>query len=278
MTRIVCAGLATRDTIWRVPVHPPEDGRVVASEVHVAGGGPAATAAVAISRLGVAAAFVGAVGDDEAGAFVREGLAQEGVDISALAVVPGATTAQSAILVGPNGARSIVHHPGTATLVRAELPPNAAWLHVDHVGYGIVARSPTSAPVSVDGGNAIDGLDLHRVALYAPTEEMLRAEFGDAQGALAAGAGLVVVTRGAGGSVAASRDGVVAAPGVPCDDLVSTLGAGDVFHGALLAFLSRDETVKAALRAANTVASLSCRALDGRSAIPTRDELEEHLR
>ena len=273
MTRIVCAGLATRDTIWRVPKHPAEDGRVVASEVRVAGGGPAATAAVAIARLGGAASFVGAVGDDDAGIFVRDGLALEGVDISALAVVPGASTAQSTILVGPSGTRSIVHHPGSA-----RLPPipaeDAEWLHVDHVGYGLLHAELTSARISIDGGNPIDGLELGGVALYAPTDATLRAQFGDAQGALAAGAELVVVTRGADGSVATSNDGVFAAPAVPCDRLVSTLGAGDVFHGALLVHLAGGETLAAALNAANTAASLSCRALDGRSAIPTRDELE----
>jgi sulfofructose kinase len=277
LTRIVCAGLATRDTIWRVPLHPAEDGRVVATDLQVAGGGPAATAAVAVARLGGAASFVGAVGDDDAGAFVREGLAREGVDISAVAVVPGATTAQSTILVGPSGARAIVHHPGTAPLADAEVPADASWLHVDHVGYQLLERVTTSPRVSVDGGNPIDGLQLAAVTLYAPTEEMLRVEFGDAQGALDAGAEMVVVTRGAGGSVAATPDGVVAEPGVPCDELVSTLGAGDVFHGALLTWLARGEPLAAALRAANTAASLSCRALDGRSAIPTRDELDRRL-
>ena len=48
--RVLCAGLATRDTIWRVPEYPRPDGRVVASEVVVAGGGPAATAAVTLAR------------------------------------------------------------------------------------------------------------------------------------------------------------------------------------------------------------------------------------
>jgi sugar/nucleoside kinase (ribokinase family) len=278
VTRIVCAGLATRDTIWRVPSHPPEDGRVVASEVQVAGGGPAATAAVAIARLGCSVSFVGAVGDDEAGRFVSDGLAREGVDVSGVAVVPGARTAQSTILVGPSGTRSIVHHPGTAELARATLPAeDAAWIHVDHLGYGLL-RAGTTARISVDGGNPIDGLELGGVALYAPTEDALRLQFGDAQGALAAGSDLVVVTRGAEGSSATSSEGVVVAPGVPCDDLVSTLGAGDVFHGALLAYLARGETLEEALRGANTAASLSCRALDGRSAIPTRDELEQYLR
>jgi sugar/nucleoside kinase (ribokinase family) len=59
--------------------------------------------------------------------------------------------------------------------------------------------------------------------------------------------------------------------------VVSTLGAGDVFHGALLASLVRQASLDAALRAANAAAALSCRALDGRSAIPTLDELERSI-
>ena len=266
---VACVGLATRDTILAVPGQPPADGRVVASDWVVAGGGPAATAAVTLARLGVAAAFVGTVGDDDAGAFVRDGLAAEGVDVTGLAVVPGARTPQSVILVGPDGSRSIVHRPGDAEIPAVE--PDAEWVHVDHAGYG-----RARGRLSVDGGNSIAGLDLHGVALYAPTEERLRADFGDPERALAAGAETVVVTRGAGGSVAYTRDGAVEAPGVPCEP-VSTLGAGDVFHGALLAYLVRGAPLAGALRAANSAASLSCRALDGRSAIPTLDELERIL-
>ncbi|MBA3844973.1 MAG: ribokinase [Actinobacteria bacterium] len=274
MTAVVCAGLATRDTIWRVPGHPPEDGRVVASELLVAGGGPAATAAVALARLGVETAFLGAVGDDDAGAFVRDGLAAEGVDVSRLEVVAGASTAQSAILVGPAGARTIVHHSGSAVAPRAPAP-NCDWLHVDHCGYGQIAGE---ARLSVDGGNPIEGLALAGVDLYAPTEAALHTQFGDGPAAIAAGAELVVVTRGAAGSSAWTQAGeTFETPGVPCANAVSTLGAGDVFHGALLAFLVRGAPLPDALRAANTAASLSCRALDGRSAIPTLHELERSL-
>ncbi len=199
--------------------------------------------------------------------------------MSALAVVPGARTAESVVLVSP-GARSIVHIPDTASVppLRSTLE-NAAWLHVDHTGFGHVRRLPPDMPVrvSVDGGVPIDGLDLRGVALYAPTEETLRAQLGGIDEALAAGAELVVVTRGAAGSLAAGRRGErVEAPAVEVD-AVSTLGAGDVFHGALLAWLVRGASLAEALRAANTAAALSCRALDGRSAIPTLDELERRL-
>jgi sulfofructose kinase len=266
---VACVGLATRDTILRVPAHPPPEGRVVADELVVAGGGPAATAAVTLARLGVEVAFFGAVGDDEAGSFVRDGLAGEGVDVRGLAVVRGARTPQSVILVGPGGGRSIVHRPGDAEL--PSVAPQAEWVHVDHAGFG-----RARGRLSVDGGNPIPGLDLRGVALYAPTEERLRADFGDAKAALEAGAEVVVVTRGARGCTATTADGALEAPGVPCDP-VSTLGAGDVFHGALLAFLVRGASLADALHAANTAASLSCRALDGRSAIPTLDELQRSM-
>jgi sugar/nucleoside kinase (ribokinase family) len=45
---VVCVGLATRDTIVLVPAFPQPDGRVVARDLAVAGGGPAATAAVTL--------------------------------------------------------------------------------------------------------------------------------------------------------------------------------------------------------------------------------------
>src|SRR5919201_6661928 len=95
---VVCVGAATLDAIFAVPRHPAADDRVVASQLVRAGGGPAATAAVALARLGVPVFFVGAVGDDRAGADIRAGLEAEGVDVSELATIPGARSPQSSIL------------------------------------------------------------------------------------------------------------------------------------------------------------------------------------
>ncbi|MGZ4353995.1 MAG: PfkB family carbohydrate kinase [Gaiellaceae bacterium] len=259
---IVCVGLATLDTILLVPRHPGPDDRVVATDFVRAGGGPAATAAVTLARLGVEAAFVGAVGDDDAGLEIRDGLAREGLDVSGLAVVPGARSPQSTILVGPEGTRAIVHVPGTAPLDVGELP-DTDWVHVDHAGYPAVRGR--GLRLSVDGGNPIPGLDLSEVALYAPTETALA---GSPEDALAAGAGLVVVTRGSSGSLAVTREGERIEVPAPPVEVVSTLGAGDVFHGALLAQLVRDLPLRDALAEANRIAAESCRALDGRSAIP----------
>ncbi len=271
---VVCVGLATQDSIFALPRHPGADDRVVATELAVAGGGPAATAAVALARLGIETAFVGAVGDDGVGEAVRDGLEGEGVDVSELALVAGARSPQSSILVTGEG-RTIVHFPGSlpplAPSERAlALMHEASWVHVDHAGYRAV---PREVRLSIDGGNPISGLDLTGVALYGPTDAALERDLGSADQALAAGAELVVVTRGAQGCVAYTRSRVVEASATPIRDPVSTLGAGDVFHGALLAALVRDDPLADALAFANRAAALSCRALDGRSAIPTLEEV-----
>jgi sugar/nucleoside kinase (ribokinase family) len=269
---VVCVGYATLDTILAIPRHPEPDDRVVASELVFAGGGAAATAAVTLARLGVPASFMGAIGDDDAGAFIREGLEREGVDVSELRVVPGARSPRSTILV-EGGNRAIISFAGTApqpelsTRAR-DLCRSAEWVHVDHAGYA-GARALDGVRLSIDGGNPIPDLDLRGVALYAPTERALLALFPSARAA----AELVVVTRGAEGSYALTGDGdAVDAPAYPVD-VVSTLGAGDVFHGALLAQLVADVSLAEALARANACAALSCRALDGRSAIPTAQEL-----
>jgi sugar/nucleoside kinase (ribokinase family) len=245
---IVCVGLATRDTIYRLPAFPGPDGRVVAEERVAAGGGPAATAAVTIARLGVPVRFVGVLDDD-----------LPGVETVRL---PGRLV-ESTILVSGDD-RAIVTEPWTAFECPPEALEDADWVHVDHVGWQALQsdRSAVGLHLSVDGGNAIDGLDMSRVRLYAPNRDDGRR-----------GTELTVITRGADGAVAYAGDETIEVAGERVDGMISTLGAGDVFHGAFLAALARGLDVRASLAKANRCAALSCRALDGRSAIPDWSEL-----
>jgi sulfofructose kinase len=245
---IVCIGIAARDTIYAVPRHPAPDDRVVASERVVAGGGPAATAAVAIARLGVPARFVGVIDGD--------------LDNVEVVRMPGRMV-ESTILVG-NGTRAIVTTEPERFAPPPEVLDGADWVHVDHVGYHAWrALAETNVPVSVDASTAVEDLSLDGVELYAPTERTddgRRAE-------------LTVVTKGEHGCTAYAAGETINVPGFAVD-AISTLGAGDVFHGALVACLWRGLSLRDSLVRANACAALSCRALDGRSAIPSWDELE----
>ncbi|HKF59382.1 MAG TPA: carbohydrate kinase family protein, partial [Blastocatellia bacterium] len=62
---------------------------------------------------------------------------------------------------------------------------------------------------------------------------------------------------------------------VDCRD---TTGAGDAFHAGFLYGFLAGLSVEAALRFANAVAGLKCRALGARTALPSLDEVDDLLK
>ena len=283
---IVFVGVATLDTIALVDRFPGPDERVPADHILRSGGGPAATAAVTCARLGVAASFVGALGDDIEGDEVVAELRAEGVGTEGVVRVPGARTSASIVLVDRmRGTRAIVNRPPPPLRVpnaspAMELIRQADWIHVDQVGWptarAIIGELPTK--LSIDGGNPIPGLSLASASLYAPTLQRLGERYGDLppetllRRARAEGAAQVVATSGAAGALSLDDDGVFAAVPAHRAEIVSTLGAGDVFHGALIAAVLRGWDLRRCTAYASVVAALSCAGLDGRAAIPRHEE------
>lgn len=289
------SGAATWDAVAQVEHYPGPDERVVATEIVSAGGGPAATAAVAAARLGHRVAFCGAVGADEDGERIASGLREEGVDTAGLAVVPKMRSGASLVVVASATAtRAISNHPLDLAdpfdaAAGQELLASSAWVHLDHLGWPWLrtvqsGRSASHRPkISYDGGHVQTGFTCAGLDLYAPTLSALQDRYGGRppaellRAARQEGAGLVVASHGADGCFVLDLDDHYAhVPGVKVD-VVSTLGAGDVFHGALLAGLAVGRPPIEAARRANVAAALSCRGLDGRSAIPTGPELEDFL-
>ncbi len=288
---VVCIGHATLDHLVLVEGPLPRDGRVYVDRFLEAGGGPAATAAVTLARLGRRVAMVGAVGADATGHRIRDGLADAGVDVGHLELQPGVRSPTSVVLVdGRAGTRTILAYLGTggplrlpgAALMAAR---SATWVHVDRLGYEAVSSARAMirpALLSIDAGHPRWSVDLHDVGLFASSIAFLRDRYPGQtraramQAALAEGARAVVVTDGAHGSWARTAGGAWHAKAHEID-AVSTLGAGDVFHGALLDGRLLGLDWPAALRRASVAAALACRALDGRSAIPDATELEHAI-
>ncbi|MEW2357170.1 PfkB family carbohydrate kinase [Spirillospora sp. NPDC029432] len=287
----VFAGAAVWDTVAQLPAFPAADGRVVAEEIVECGGGPAATAAVAYARLlgpdRPRPALIAAVGDDHRAALIRDGLAAENVDTARIATVAGTPSASCVILVDrPRGSRAICTKPGPALRIEPGSPAARAVLAarvvlVDHLGWPAVrpllAGLPAGAPrplVCQDAGNLAIGRRPAGVDVFAPTLEALREAYGDRdtasllRAALDDGARYVVATDGPNGAYAADARGAYRVEGHHGVEVRSTLGAGDVFHGALVAALARDLPLPEALAYANAAAALSCQALDGRGGIP----------
>ena len=293
--RVVCIGIATLDAIVAVERLPGSDERVPGVDGRLSGGGVAATAAATLARLGVPVAFVGRVGDDEAGRWIRQGLEADGVRVDGLHLTAERSPVSVVLIERATGMRSLAPFLGAGgpiELTDADLEAcaGANWIHIDDLGLAVLpqlAAAGIRTPVSVDDGVGVREIAFEQVALYGPTERVVRGRFpadtldGSLEAALAAGPRLVVATLGAAGSLAAERDAagrirVHRAAGHEVE-VASTLGAGDVFHGALLAALGEELPVDEALRFANAAAAMSTRGLDGRSAIPTRPELDAWL-
>lgn len=296
-------GVATADAIAVVSRYPDADERIVADDIVFGGGGPAATAAVAAARQGMRTAFIGVVGDDESGDRIIEDLAKEGVDTSGISRASGGSARSVVVIDGPRKTRSISNRPGPAIDLAGNDPAleilrASQWVHVDQHGWSPIRSYLDSLPsdarpkLSVDAGNPILGYTGRETDLYAPTMPALKERYGYGanvltvpelvRGALDEGADLVAVTNGGEGAFLMGQDREMVQVPTPQVQINSTLGAGDVFHGALLAALVMHENnelknLQDVLAYATSVASLSCRGLDGRSAIPDRQAMSTFL-
>jgi sulfofructose kinase len=289
--QVVCLGVITIDTIALVDNYPGEDERVLAHQIARAGGGPAAVAAVTLSRLGVSTAIAGTIGDDEDGAEVLKIFAREGVNTSGISIGASATSGSVIVASKEHSSRAIsTRQPMQQVNLSAEakkLISQAEWLHVDHVGINRlksenIARG-SGPKISFDAGYNVADFDASEVDLFVPTDRQMALRYPGVDLAVALendslkAGNTVVATQGSAGSAGFSPEtGLVTAPGFKVD-VASTLGAGDVFHGALVAQLIQGHSLQEAMRRANAVAALSCRGLDGQSKIPTTIELDAYL-
>jgi sulfofructose kinase len=279
------------DTIALVEKYPGEDERVIANEISRAGGGPAAVAAVALSRLGVKSAIVGTIGDDADGQEVLRIFAKEGVDTSGISIGSTATAGSVIVVSKEHSARAIsTRQPVVQAPINdaaKKLIAQAQWLHVDHVGIKRLEEFGVSRgkgpQISFDAGYGVESFDPIVVDLFVPTDRQMALRYPGVDLAVSIendsmkAGNTVVATQGSAGSAGFSPEtGLVTAPGFKVD-VTSTLGAGDVFHGALVAQLIQGHSLQDAMRRANAVAAISCLGLDTQSKIPTTIELDAYL-
>lgn len=267
--RVLLAGLCTVDLVQRVDELPEPGHKVQSRSVDVAAGGPATNAAVTVAALGGAATLLTVLGAHPLAELARADLAACGVDV--LDVYPGhiRPPAMSAVAVRErDGERTVVSHNAVAAPERLALDgaamPGADAVLVDGhhpdvaLGAARWARE-RGIPVVLDAGSwrpvFVDLLQLADVAACS-------AQFRAPDGALDA-VPTVITTAGAHPVRWRSHgcSGEVAVPDVEARD---TLGAGDVWHGALVSRVAK-LGVPELIEFANAVASERVRHVGPRS-------------
>jgi sugar/nucleoside kinase (ribokinase family) len=255
--------------------YPEKDERVIALEHARSIGGPATVAAITMSRLGVKVALSAVIGRDAGGDHIIEVLKQEGVDTSLVERSDAPTTQSTIVISKSEETRAIMVKPErvASNAPRIDLP---SWIHADHFGAEVIKgwgiKRGGSSRLSLDVGYTFPGLSSADWDLFVPSEK-ITSDVSSAAG----DKNIVVISHGERGS--AFSDGTLTgvAPAISVD-VVSTLGAGDVFHGAMVATQVWGMRIDEATAFANVVAGLSCRGLDGYSAVPTKEEAMDHLK
>lgn len=110
-TDVLCIGHACYDLVFGIDSHLAPDEKRVASTFHDCGGGPAANAAVTVSRLGRQASFCGYLGRDIFGQCHMDEFQAERVD-AGLVIRGHNPTPISAVMIKPDGDRSLVAYGG----------------------------------------------------------------------------------------------------------------------------------------------------------------------
>jgi sugar/nucleoside kinase (ribokinase family) len=102
MARVLCLGEALVDLICERPV----DGLAGADVFVPHFGGAVSNVAVFAARAGASVALAGGAGEDAWGAWLRDRLVAEGVDVSLFTLRPGLQTPVAAVAVSPGGEAS----------------------------------------------------------------------------------------------------------------------------------------------------------------------------
>ena len=294
---VIGLGTVCWDFVGSVERYPALDEKQALSALIQQGGGPTATGVVAVARLGGRAAIWGRIGDDDFGAKIVAEFHAEGVDTSRLQRATGKSS-QFAFCVAQQGTghRSIFWKPGDA----GDMPPSSLdrealldcrclLLSAGHAEAALQAARwarEAGIPVVVDLERPRPGgEELLRACDYPIVPHDYATEVCGIDDPLAAGrrlserlGGLVIITRGAEGSVAFRGGEVHMQPAFAVTPVVDTTGAGDVYHGAFAYGLALGYGLEENMRFASAVAALKCRALGGRTGIPTFDEVQRFLR
>lgn len=264
---------------------PDPNGGERIRELSWQGGGKVATGLVAAARLGAGCAVLGAVGNDSYGRFCDKDFIRHGIDTKHLLKREGRTTSLSLVLSNRETmGRAIIYNLGTAKkLEKHELAvdylKNARYLHLAMLDDVAVeaARIAREAGVKVflDADSYSDELGdfIPMVDVFVASEFVYEAMFQDrdyeanCRKVMERGPEIVVFTFGEKGCVGLSREGYFELPAYRVE-VVDTVGAGDVYHGAFLAGLLKGWTVEKTAQFSSAVSAIKCTRIGGRAAIP----------
>lgn len=291
MSNILVTGVAVLDFIFQLDAMPLEAEKYRANDVSISGGGVAANAAVAISKLGGQVTLVSRLGKDEIGNIIKNQFYNERVNINYLREFVDCRSSFSSVYVDELGERQIVNYRDE------NLPEDATWIKniAEHSVYLADTRWNLGAietlkvakifnkPGILDAEDTVTEQAIKLASHIAFSEHGLSAFTKEKNLQKALGKisqitdAWICVTCGEKGVFVYKNNDIKNIP-APKVDVKDTLGAGDVWHGAFSLSLSEGNNELDSVEFANSVASLKCSFFGGRNSFPNRDQVTDFIK
>jgi ribokinase len=274
--KVLLAGLCTVDVVQRVEELPAPGEKVQSLRVDVAAGGPATNAAVTAAALGAEATLLTVLGAHPLAALARADLETCGVRLIDLAPSLADPPPVSAVAVRDrDGERTVVSRNAQDRTFLEKAPffgareaggADVVLLdgHLPELALAVAkAARAAGVPVVLDAGSWKPVLDelLPLVDVAACSAHFRAPE----PGLHERGVPTVITTAGPAPVRWSTADGGSGEVPVANVEARDTLGAGDVWHGALAVALTRERTVTDRIRFANEVAAERVRQVGPRS-------------
>ncbi|UCE13944.1 MAG: carbohydrate kinase family protein [Candidatus Heimdallarchaeota archaeon] len=288
------------DLLLKVPQFPRLDEKVYVTEREKQAGGVTANFSVGVSRQGLSVAFIGAVGEDEEGNFLRARLLQEGVDDRFL-VTRDSKTPVNIVIITEKGEKAILQ----SEFMRVTLPPKeliqpsliqaARHLHLTAINFETALKAVRLAK-RYNLGVSLD-LESQVVKDYSKDLPLLL-EFVDfllpnKQGAseftqiqdpknsslklLEYGPEVVIITLGEKGVLLTTQEKQELFPAFKVANVVDTTGAGDAFNAGFITGILKGNPIEQSIRRGQATAALKIQGMGAQEPLPTAKQLSKFL-
>lgn len=289
---VVVFGSLNLDLAARVTRLPSAGETLLAAGFALSPGGKGANQALAARRAGARVRLFGLVGRDPLADAALALLRESGVDLAGVHTVDG-LTGIALIHVDANGQNAITVASGVNAQARAAQVPDGALQHDTTLllqlevplaevsalahraaarGARVVLNAAPAARLPTDLLDDVSVLVANETEADALARDQCAGDVDALCGRFAGTERTLVITRGAGGALYTSPEGVHARA-APRVQAVDTVGAGDAFTGALAAALDRGADMDRAISEGLAAGALACTRPGAQAAMPTHEDI-----